>query len=151
MDKTYVSYVKLGIALLVSYLLMWVLSMSMIRELDHFYWNLSNAWMALIMVAPMGFVMVVIMWQMFEHKVLNIVLLIGFAALFVLALIAGREEVLVGDEQFLDSMIPHHSRAILVCQESALTDPEIIELCASIVESQGEEIAQMKNILQDRY
>jgi uncharacterized protein (DUF305 family) len=151
MDKTYVSYVKLGIALLVSYLLMWVLSMSMIRELDHFYWNLSNAWMALIMVAPMGFVMVVMMWQMFEHKVLNIVLLIGFAALFVLALIAGREEVLVGDEQFLDSMIPHHSRAILVCQESALTDPEIIELCASIVESQGEEIAQMKNILQDRY
>lgn len=44
-------------------------------------------------------------------------------------------------------MIPHHSRAILVCQESDLTDPEVIELCEQIVKTQKEEIAQMQEIL----
>ena len=49
------------------------------------------------------------------------------------------------DPGFLTSMIPHHSRAILVCQEASITDPEIEQLCSEIVEAQ--EIAQMKEIL----
>ena len=48
----------------------------------------------------------------------------------------GRNEVGVGDEGFLTSMIPHHSRAILVCQEATITDPEIEQLCSEIVEAQ---------------
>jgi hypothetical protein len=51
------SYLKLGIALAVSLILMFVLTMSMVRTIDHFYLNLSNFYMALIMVAPMGIVM----------------------------------------------------------------------------------------------
>jgi uncharacterized protein (DUF305 family) len=46
-------------------------------------------------------------------------------------------------------MIPHHSRAILVCQESNITDPEIEELCRGIVETQREEIARMQEILEE--
>ncbi|OWP36679.1 DUF305 domain-containing protein, partial [Klebsiella aerogenes] len=46
--------------------------------------------------------------------------------------------------------IPHHSRAILVCQEADITDPEIVQLCDDIVEAQQEEIAQMEEIL-ERY
>ena len=37
-----------------------------------------------------------------------------------------------------------------VCEESNLTDPEIISLCQQIIESQTEEINQMKQIL-ERY
>ena len=44
-------------------------------------------------------------------------------------------------------MIPHHSRAILVCQESTITDPQIIELCQGIVSSQQKEIDEMEAIL----
>ncbi|WBB94870.1 DUF305 domain-containing protein [Solwaraspora sp. WMMA2059] len=58
------------------------------------------------------------------------------------------EESFIGNGQFLKSMIPHHSRAILVCERSDITDPEIIELCGQIVETQQEEIDQMKQILQ---
>jgi len=54
----------------------------------------------------------------------------------------------VGNQQFLDSMIPHHSRAILLCEQSNITDPEIKDLCGEIVESQQQEIDQMKDILQ---
>lgn len=144
------SYLKLGIALAISLMLMFVLTMSMVRTIDHFYFNLSNFYMALIMVAPMGLVMLVVMWGMFKDKRLNFVLLAGFTALFVAAFWMGRTETFVGDEAFLRSMIPHHSRAILVCQESDLSDPEVIELCVQIVEAQQEEITQMEGIL-DRY
>lgn len=54
------------------------------------------------------------------------------------------------DNAFLRSMIPHHSRAILVCQESALSDPKVIDLCERVIESQQEEITHMEAIL-ERY
>jgi uncharacterized protein (DUF305 family) len=143
-------YARFGITLVVSLLLMFLLSMSMVRTLDHFILNLSNFWMALVMVAAMGAVMLVAMWGMFRDRRANVIPLAGFGVLFVGALWLGRSEALVGDRQFLESMIPHHSRAILVCQESDLTDPEIIELCEQIVRSQQDEIDQMQEIL-DRY
>lgn len=143
-------YLRLGISLLLSLLIMFVLTMSMIRTIDHFYWNLSNFYMALIMVAPMGLIMLATMWGMFPDRGRNVILLVAFAALFAGALTLGRLETFVGDEQFLVSMIPHHSRAILVCQEATLTDPEIIELCGAIIETQRDEIEQMERIL-ERY
>lgn len=141
-------YVKFGIILLISLGLMWVLSMSMVRTFGHFYFNISNFYMALIMVSAMGVVMLIGMWSMFKNTKANIAMLTGFLALFVLSFTLGRTETFVGDEGFLKSMIPHHSRAILVCQESAITDPEIQELCRGIVSSQQEEITQMEQILQ---
>jgi hypothetical protein len=79
------SYIKLGISLGFSLILMFVLTMSMVRSIDHFHVNLSNFYMALIMVAPMGIVMLVVMWGMFKNKRLNWLLLIGFTILFVAA------------------------------------------------------------------
>lgn len=140
-------YVKLGVALALSYLTMFLLSMSMIRQWDHFYLNGSNAWMALVMVAPMGLIMLAVMWAMFKNRALNAGLALAFLAVFAGSWYLGRQEAGIGDEQFLKSMIPHHSRAILVCQEADITDPEIVELCEGIVKSQTEEIAQMKQIL----
>ncbi len=100
--------------------------------------------MALVMVSAMGVIMLVSMWGMFKNKRLNVFLLGAFAVGFLAVLTLGRSETFVGDDQFLRSMIPHHSRAILVCQESTLTDPEIIALCEQIVSLQTEEIQQMK-------
>jgi uncharacterized protein (DUF305 family) len=44
-------------------------------------------------------------------------------------------------------MIPHHSGAILMCQNASLSDPELKKLCASIVSGQQSEIDEMKAIL----
>ena len=143
-------YTRFGITLAVSLLLMFVLSMSMIVSLDHFYLNLSNFYMALIMVAAMGVVMLLSMWNMYEDRRINAILLVVFVGGFLGALVLGRTSALVGDRQFLESMIPHHSRAILVCQESTITDPEIITVCGEIIQTQREEIAQKEAIL-ERY
>ena len=51
---------------------------------------------------------------------------------------------MVGDKQFLKSMIPHHAAAILMVKEAKLSDPEIIELGQEIIASQEAEIEQMK-------
>lgn len=143
-------YLKFGAMMLISLITMWVLSMSMIDELGHFYLNISNFYMALIMVAAMGVIMTIGMWKMLGSAKGNIALLVGFIVLFVAALIIGRTETFVGDKGFLESMIPHHSRAILVCQEADISDSEIVALCDSIVQAQEEEIAQMQEIL-ERY
>lgn len=150
MKSSKLMYVRFGAVLLVSLVLMFLLSMSMVRTWDHFYLNPSNFYMAVIMVAAMAIVMMAVMWQMYPDVRLNVALLVAFAVIFAGAFVLGRNEVFVGNEGFLRSMIPHHSRAILVCQESDITDPEIIELCDAIVETQQEEIAQMKAIL-ERY
>ena len=44
-------------------------------------------------------------------------------------------------------MIPHHSGAILMCEQENLTDPEIVQLCSTIVRTQREEISRMKELL----
>lgn len=48
----------------------------------------------------------------------------------------------------MNSMIPHHSSAILVSEQANIDDPEVKELSRQIIEAQKEEIAQMKNILE---
>ena len=55
---------------------------------------------------------------------------------------------MVGNQQFLHSMIPHHAAAILVCQQSSITDTRIQELCTEIVQTQKEEIRIMKELME---
>jgi uncharacterized protein (DUF305 family) len=52
--------------------------------------------------------------------------------------------VAIGDRAFLRSMIPHHSGAILMCEEARLEDPEVRALCKEIIESQQREIDWMQ-------
>lgn len=68
--------------------------------------------MTLMMVAPMAVVMLVGMRSMFPSARLNLVIGVGAAAVFIASFIAMRTQAGVGDEQFLRSMIPHHSCAI---------------------------------------
>jgi hypothetical protein len=143
-------YVRFGLTLAISLVLMWLLSQSMIRQLDHFHPTLANFYITLLMVSSMGIVMMVVMWRMFDNKRLNGVLLGLFALVFVSAFVLGRTGTFIGDEQFLHSMIPHHSRAILLCEEAGLTDTEIIALCDEIIQAQRDEISQMEQIL-ERY
>ena len=60
-----------------------------------------------------------------------------------------RQQTAISDRQFLRSMIPHHSGAILMCNEASLQDHRILELCKTIVAGQQQEIDQMRAILAD--
>lgn len=143
------SYRKLFVALGLSLVAMYFLTMAFVASWGDIFFNLSNFYMAILMVAPMGLIMLFVMRSMFVNKRLNTVLVIGFVALFFIALWMGRQNVFVGNDQFLRSMIPHHSRAVLVCEEAPITDPDIKDLCSQIIESQQEEIDIMKRMLDE--
>jgi uncharacterized protein (DUF305 family) len=84
---------------------------------------------------------------MYQDVKLNGLLYAVFAIVFVLSLAGIRAQALVGDEQFLRSMIPHHSGAVLMCSKAQFRDAEIKQLCGNIIRSQMQEIDQMKTIL----
>ncbi|WP_447954402.1 DUF305 domain-containing protein [Sphingopyxis chilensis] len=125
------------------YLVMFV----MIDRLSSFYNNLNMFYMTLMMVSPMVVLMVLAMRDMFPSKRLNTLLLLGSAVAFFGSFALIRTQTTIGDTAFLRSMIPHHSGAILMCEQAKLSDPEVRQLCSGIITGQKSEIDQMKQIL----
>ena len=140
-------YRMLGLNLLASFVIMYLVMFAMIDGIADFYNNINMFYMTLMMVAPMAILMLAMMGSMYPNRRLNLALYAVFAIVFVAAFLAIRTQTAVGDQQFLRSMIPHHSGAILMCREAALTDPELVALCGRIERSQREEIDQMNAIL----
>ena len=140
-------YWLLGLNLLASLVIMYFVMFTMIWTIADFFNNLNMFYMAVMMAAPMGVLMLLMMRMMYPDRRLNLLLHGLFALLFILAFWAMRAQAAVGDGQFLRSMIPHHSGAVLMCERSEIRDPEIRSLCAGIVRSQAQEIGQMKAIL----
>ena len=140
-------YLKLGLNLAISTIVMYFVMFTMIDGLGSFYHNINMFYMALMMVSPMAILMLLMMKDMYRDRKLNGFFYAGFLALFVIAFAFTRTQTPVGDVQFVRSMIPHHSGAILMCREAKIEDPELVRLCDGIVRSQRSEIDQMKRIL----
>lgn len=141
-------YGRLFLMTVISFAVMYGLMFAMVDAWPNVVHNLNTFYMAGLMATSMIVVELAVMRQMYQDRKHNL-LLYGIGALLLLGFwYAIRAQVAVGDKQFLQSMIPHHSGAILMCNEASIEDPEVKELCRAIVESQEVEIAQMKAILQ---
>lgn len=143
-------YGSLAVQTVISGVIMYLVMFVMIDRLSSFYNNLNMVYMTLMMVAPMVVLMVVAMKGMFPSKALNAALLIGSAVAFFGSFALIRTQTTIGDTAFLRSMIPHHSGAILMCEQANLRDAEVKALCGNIIKSQREEISQMKAMLAKR-
>lgn len=142
-------YLRLLVALSISYVVMFAAMFSRVNVLDNVFLGLNQVYMAGLMVAPMLLIMLTVMGSMYKNKRLNAVLLVAGVALTALFWMLVRTQAGIGNRQFLRSMIPHHAGAILVCEESSLTDPRIEELCRQIIDSQEREIREMKMLMED--
>ena len=140
-------YASLALQTVVSGVIMYLVMFVMIDRLSSFYNNLNMLYMTLMMVAPMVVLMILAMRHMFPSKAANNALLAGAVVVFLGAFALIRTQTTIGDTAFLRSMIPHHSGAILMCREASIRDPEIKTLCEGIIQSQAQEIDQMKAIL----
>lgn len=140
-------YLRFLLMILLSFASMYVLMYAMVNAFANIYPNVNQFYMAGLMTAPMALFEIVLMSSMYKNKKLNLAII----AVSVIALIGFwfliREQTAVSDRQFLKSMIPHHAGAILMCEEAAINDPEIKQLCSEIVKSQEEEIQKMKEKL----
>jgi len=149
MDKAMarMTYRMLGATAIGMLILMYLIMFTMIYSLGEFIQNVNFFYMAIMMATPMVVMMPLMMPSMYPDTKLNLLIYLGCALLFVLAFVGIRTQLLVGDAQFLRSMIPHHSGAILMCERAKISDAEITTLCGGIVRSQKQEIDQMKAIL----
>ncbi|MDX0494075.1 DUF305 domain-containing protein [Sinorhizobium medicae] len=139
-------YLMFGVNMILSLIVMYFVMFSMIDGWSDFRNNLNMFYMALTMVAPMGIIMLATMGGMYRNKKLNATIHVGLVVLFVAAFAGTRTQALVDDRQFIASMIPHHSGAILMCREAVLVDPELTALCSAIASGQRSEIDQMNAI-----
>ena len=144
-------YTILAVNLALSLLIMYLAMFAMIWSFGEFFNNSNMLYMALVMWAPMGILMLLMMPLMYPNKKLNSVLLGFFVLVLILSFWAIRDQTLVGDKQFVRAMIPHHAGALTMCSRASIRDQEIRDLCFKrngIIESQKREIAQMEAILQ---
>jgi uncharacterized protein (DUF305 family) len=141
-------YRGLLIMSILSFISMYILMYAMVNSTENIFNNFNQFYMAGLMTAPMILIELLVMRSMYQDKRRNILIIIvsvGGALLFFLFI---RQQAAISDQQFLRSMIPHHSGAILMCEQASIQDPEIQTLCAAIIENQQEEIDQMEAILQ---
>ncbi|HEY0743043.1 MAG TPA: DUF305 domain-containing protein [Chryseosolibacter sp.] len=149
-DKDHLKhYVTLGVMAILSFIAMYILMYAMVNKYENVFTNVNQFYMAATMTMPMLIIEVILMRHMYMNKKLNLAIIV-ICALALIGFYSGtRKQLGVSDRQFLKSMIPHHAGAILMCQESDLSDPELKKLCEEIVASQQKEIDQMKAKLRD--
>ncbi|MGE0443763.1 MAG: DUF305 domain-containing protein [Vicinamibacterales bacterium] len=143
-------YAKLGIMTGLSFLAMYGLMYSMVDTFDSVYHSVNQVYMAALMAAPMVVIELLLMGRMYGNRRLNALLMAGAVAAGLACFVAIRQQAAITDRQFLRSMIPHHSGAILMCEEAPIRSRDIRDLCASIIESQRAEIILMKTLLDAR-
>ena len=141
------NYGRLALMFVLHLIAMYVLMYAMVDTFAHALPNHNQFYMAALMAAPMVILELLIMGSMYPSKKLNL----GIIVIGVLVLAGSfffiREQVAIGDEQFLRSMIPHHAGAILMCGKASIEDAQIQELCTNIMSGQQQEIDWMKQKL----
>jgi hypothetical protein len=140
-------YVRLVGMVVLSFISMYVLMYSMANSFADVYNSLNQVYMAGLMTAPMVVIELWLMSSMYKNRKLNAVAVaisIAAGALFFAFI---RQQTLISDRQFMRSMIPHHSGAILMCEDASLQDQRIKDLCTEIIANQRREIDRMRALL----
>lgn len=140
-------YGKLALMIVLSFISMYVLMYAMVDKATNIHPSLNQAYMAGLMTAPMVVLELLLMSMMYTRRGLNAAILVASVVIGLSCFIAIRQQFLLGDREFLKSMIPHHSGAILMCGKAPIRDPELKALCGTIIQGQQAEIDQMNAML----
>ncbi|HWX47212.1 MAG TPA: DUF305 domain-containing protein [Roseomonas sp.] len=141
------SYMRFGLMILVSTVVMFGLMYLNTYTLEHVFYSQTRTWMALVMGATMAVIMLLFMLGMYRNQAANVAILAGSALVFVGALWLVRSQQTVGDVAYMKAMIPHHSIAIMTSERAQIRDPRVRRLADSIIEAQVREIGEMKQLV----
>ncbi|NYS79787.1 MULTISPECIES: DUF305 domain-containing protein [Halomonadaceae] len=142
-------YLRFGAMIVTATVIMLGLMYLNTYQLDHVTFSETRTYMAIVMGATMAVVMLGFMLDMYSKKGVNLAILVGSIVVFAGALWLVRSQQTVDDVSYMKAMIPHHSIAILTSERAQITDPRVRELADSIIETQREEIAEMKALIAD--
>lgn len=143
------SWGRLAGMIAVSTIIMFGLMYQLVYSFDHVEFSMSRMVASLVMACVMTIVMLGFMWNMYRGSGTKIAV-VALAAVAGVALLAiNRSQALVGDENFMKAMIPHHSIAINNARRATISDPRVRKLADEIIDSQVKEIDEMKLLLAD--
>ena len=137
-------YHHLLFMVVLSFISMYLLMYAMVDSFANVFMSFNQFYMAGLMIAPMVIIEIVVMGAVYANKRLNMIIIAGSLIVLAALFFFIRQQTLIGDAQFLRSMIPHHAGAVLMCQKASIQDREIKELCRTIILGQQAEIDQMK-------
>lgn len=129
--------------------IMFFLMYQLVYSLDHAMLSLNRLVASLVMGCVMAAVMLSFMWSMYKGQGTKIAVLVLASLLAVTLLFVNRSQSLIGDVNFMKSMIPHHSIAINNARRASINDPRVRKLANEIIAAQVREIAEMKLLLND--
>ncbi len=142
-------YKRFAVMAVAMFVAMYFIMYAMIDGLNNLIPNINNLYMTLLMVSAMLSIELLIMKGMYQNKKINWAVIAVSLAIGIFSWFGIREQINVGDKQFVKGMIPHHAAAVLMSEKAKLTDPELIELQKSILETQAKEIEFMKRKLKE--
>lgn len=129
-------FVIMVIASVITGMNMWVNSLSDVRI------HLNDVYMGISMTGWMLFLMGWI--YSMENYIWVGIVTIGISAYFI------RKQVFIGEREYINSMIPHHSMAILMSnelkQKGEIKNKELKQLVNNIIRTQQDEINLMKSL-----
>ncbi len=133
----------------VSTLVMFPLMYQLVYTPDHATFSLTRLVSSVVMGCVMSVIMLAFMWRMYAGRTIKLVVLIGSIVIGVGVLAINRQQSLIGDVDFMKSMIPHHSIAINNARKADIRDPRVRKLADGIIRAQVKEIAEMKLLVAD--
>jgi uncharacterized protein (DUF305 family) len=143
-------YVRFGLMIVTSTVVMFVLMYSNVFAYDHVRWSEERFYMALLMGAAMALVMFAFMRSMmYKNRAYNIALVAAAVLLGATALYLSRSQALVDDQAYMKGMIPHHSIAILTSEHADIDDVRVRALADGIIKAQRKEIKEMDWLIED--
>lgn len=143
------SWGRFAAMIAVSTAVMFPLMYQLVYSVDHATFSLTRLVSAVVMGCVMAAIMLAFMWKMYAGQVTKLAVLIGSIALGVIVLTVNRQQTLIGDVDFMKSMIPHHSIAINNARKADIRDPRVRKLADGIIRAQVKEIAEMKILVAD--
>lgn len=148
-EKMGMSWSRFAAMIATSTFIMFFLMYQLVYEFDHAMFSVNRLVASLVMGCVMTIVMLAYMWPMYKGVGVKVAVLALAALLGVILLFTNRSQALIGDVNFMKSMIPHHSIAINNARRASISDPRVRELADQIIASQVREIAEMQLLLQD--
>ena len=143
------SYIRFLAMIVTSTAVMFWLTYLSVYTTDQIFWSETRSYMALVMEASMALLMLAYMLNMYPNTRINIVVVSASVLVFAASLYLVRSQKTVQDVAYMKAMIPHHSIAILTGERAEISDPRVRELADEIIESQRNEIEQMKALIAD--
>lgn len=143
------SYPRFFLMIVTSAAIMYGLMYLNTYTMDHVFWSETRLYMACIMGATMAVVMLAFMRRMYRNTRANLAIVVTSAAVFLGALALVRTQATVDDVAWMKAMVPHHSIAILTSERARISDPRARRLAEQIIQSQQQEIAEMKLLIRE--